>query len=107
MEWYDPRTVIYAWFLESHFRLAQGMLYNPVYSNVKPILSERGYSPGTVAFAVAILSFMGAYGRAGPAREHGALHGEQLLAAWILALVAPLVQPLDCALPLHSARWGA
>lgn len=50
---------------------------------------------------------MGAYGWAGPAREHGALHGEQLLAPRILALVAPLIQPLDRALPLHPARRGA
>ena len=53
---------------------------------------------------MAILSFMGAYGRAGPAREHGALHGKQLFAPRILALLAPLVQPLDRALHLHSAR---
>ena len=46
------------------------------------------------------------YGRAGPTREHGALHGERL-APWILLLVAALFQPLDRALLLHSARWDA
>jgi len=29
MEWYDPRTVIDARFLEPNFRLAQGTLYDP------------------------------------------------------------------------------
>ena len=62
---------------------------------------------GAAAFALEILSIMGACGRAGPSREHGALHGEQLLAPWVLALMAPLVQPLDCALPLRSTRRDA
>ncbi len=31
MEWYDPRTVIHAWLLEPHFRLAQGTLYNSIH----------------------------------------------------------------------------
>ena len=65
------------------------------------------YFGGAAASALAVLSFMGACGRAGPPREHGALHGEQLLTPWVLALVASLVQPLDCALPLRSARRGA
>jgi len=35
------------------------------------------------------------------------MHGKQLLSPRLLALVAPLVQPLDRALPLHSTRWDA
>lgn len=62
---------------------------------------------GAAAVAMAILSTLGPYGWDGPAREHGALHGKQLLTARLLALVASLVQPLDRALPLYPARWDA
>jgi hypothetical protein len=79
------------------------MPYNPIHI---PLL-HNDTNPGVASSALAILSFMGACGRAGPPREHGALHGEQLLAPWVLALVAPLVQPLDRALPLRSTRWHA
>ena len=57
---------------------------------------------GAAAFALEILSIMGACGWAGPPGEHGALHGEQLLTPRVLALMAPFVQPLDRALPLRS-----
>lgn len=59
---------------------------------------------GAAAFALEILSIMGACGWAGPPGEHGALHGEQLLTPRVLALMAPFVQPLDRALPLRSTR---
>lgn len=50
---------------------------------------------------------MGARRWDGPAGEYGTVHGKQLLSPRILALLAPLVQPLDRALPLHSTRWDA
>jgi hypothetical protein len=100
VERYDPRTVIDAWLLEPHFCLAQGMSYNLIQIPNCLIIQNLfcptsfgfvAYFGGAAASALAILSFMGACGWAGPPREHGALHGEQLLAPWVLALVASLV----------------
>ena len=56
---------------------------------------------------VALLPPLGPRRRDRSAREHGPLHGEQLLAARVLARVAPLVQPLDRALHLRAARGRA
>ena len=54
---------------------------------------HTGFDLVSVAAAspVAFLSSVGAGGWSGPTREHGALHGEQLLAPRFLALMASLV----------------
>ena len=60
-----------------------------------------------VAAPVATLPPVGTHRRPGSAREHDTLHGKQLLGARLLARMAPLVQSLDRALPLHPTRRRA
>jgi hypothetical protein len=80
-------------FLESNLRLAQGASS-----------SRNRLVPPTPAVC---LPSVGTHRRAGPARENDPLHGEQLLGARVLPRMAPLIQRLDRALPLHPARRPA
>ena len=61
----------------------------------------------SAAAPMASLPPLGTHGRTRPAREYDTLHGEQLLGARLLARMAPLIQPLDRALPLHPTRRRA
>ena len=83
--------------LESHLRLAEGT----VLTHVTP---KQALMITSAATPMASLPPVGTHGRDGPSREHDTLHGKQLLAAPLLARMAPLIRPLDRALPLHPAR---
>lgn len=53
---------------------------------------------------MAILPPVGAARRCGPTGEHGTMRIEQLLNARVLAIMAPVIQPLGGPVHLHPPR---